>query len=84
MDERQHHINEAWARILQEKRAPRVPAETVDEGAAGKARPWSEILSSLAAEAGERVTEKPVENRSGALPWSEVIRQVEAEGRSAR
>jgi hypothetical protein len=28
MDERQHHINEAWARILQEKRAPRVPAQS--------------------------------------------------------
>jgi len=71
--------------MLKEKRARRVSAETVDEGAAGKARPWSEIMALVAAGSSVPVHELDRSSAFGnALPWPEVLRKIEAGERSAR
>jgi hypothetical protein len=51
MDERQQRINDAWAKMLQEKRA-NPAAESADAvvDTVGTARPWREVIRQIEAE----------------------------------
>jgi len=49
-----------------------------DAGALGAAKPWSDVMRSLAVEAGEQQpAEKPAGNRGGAIPWGQVFAGIE-------